>query len=446
MTLAELRKRHDELLAESKTILQGVDGPLDDEARQKLDDLKEQRAGILATIEAREALEKEERLARASTERPNPADGTAPASDEVRVGSDREAEQPYASFGEQLLDIREAYTPGGEVSKRLLHVQEKYGERAASGMNQGSPSDGGFLVDPEFSNRIWNGVGEESDSLIAMTDTQRVTGESLTFKANAETSRATGSRWGGVRGYWIAEADEITSSNPKLRDVKVEPHELAVLVYVTDKLLRNSPIALGQFVERAARDEINFMTGDAIINGTGAGKPLGILNSGSLVTVAAEGSQASGTILHQNVVKMWARLHPASRSRAVWLHNVDVEPELMNIFLPVTNVAGSENVGGRDQRLYNPDTKQLLGRPTMPTEFNATLGTVGDLILWDPLGYLTGVREGIRTAMSMHVRFVYAEQAFRFMYEVDGQPWLNSAITPYKGSNTLTTHVALATR
>jgi hypothetical protein len=48
--------------------------------------------------------------------------------------------------------------------------------------------------------------------------------------------------------------------------------------------------------------------------------------------------------------------------------------------------------------------------------------------------------------MSMHIRFEYAEQAFRFMFEVDGQPWLDSAQTPYKGSNTLSTFVKLQTR
>ncbi len=313
-------------------------------------------------------------------------------------------------------------------------------------MSQADPSSAGYLVAPEFSQRILDGLNEDSEALIGMTDQQRVTGESLTFNANAETSRATGSRWGGVQGYWIGEADEIASSRPKFRQVKVEPHELAVLIYTTDKLLRNSPASLGQYVERAARDEINFMTGDAIVNGSGAGKPLGILESGSLITVAKESSQAASTIVHANISKMWARLHPRSRAGAVWLHNVDIEPALDSLFLPVTDVAGAENVGGLTNLLFNQGQRTLKGRPLIASEYCATLGTKGDLILWDPTAYLTGIREGIRTAMSMHVRFVYAETAFRFMYEIDGQPWLNSALTPFKGSSTLSTHVALAAR
>lgn len=368
---------------------------------------------------------------------------------DVRVGADREAEAPFNSFGEQLQAIINADPKmqsefGTTTDKRLLHHNRIYG--SATGMSQGDPSSGGFTVAPQFSQMIWDGLNANEDNLLSRVDAYPVEGESLTFNANAETSRATGSRWGGVQSYWLAEADQITASKPKFRQAKVEPQELAVMVYLTNKLLRNSGAALEQYVSRAAISEIGFMSSEAIIRGTGAGKPLGLLNSASLVTVAAEGSQAASTILHQNISKMWARLHPNARRDAIWLHNVDIEPELDNLFLAVTNVAGTENVGGLSQMLYQQGQRTLKGRPLVPCEFCSTLGTVGDLILWSPSGYLAGIRAGIESEMSIHIRFDYAETAFRFMYEVDGQPWLASALTPYQGSNTLSTHVALATR
>lgn len=373
----------------------------------------------------------------------------ARAKPQVRVGTDREAAAPFTSFGEQIQAIMSAGMPSGSIDKRLLHHNEVYRNpfsAAATGASQGDPSSMGFIVAPQFSTAIWDGLNQQPDNLLAMVDSYPVEGESLTFPANAETSRATGSRYGGVQGYWLAEADQITASKPKLRQAKVEPQELGVLVYLTNKLLRNAPVALEQYVTKAATEEIGFLTSDSIIRGTGAGKPAGWLNSASLVTVAAEGSQAAATVLHQNISKMWQRLHPRSRGGAVWLANPDVEPELDNLFMPVQNVAGTENVGGRDQRLYNPEAGTLKGRPVIFTELCETLGTVGDLILVDPKGYLAGVRSGIDSEMSIHLRFDYAETALRFMFEVDGQPWLASALTPYKGSNTLSTHVALATR
>jgi HK97 family phage major capsid protein len=142
-------------------------------------------------------------------------------------------------------------------------------------------------------------------------------------------SRATGSRYGGVQGYWINEADQITKSKPKFRQVRVEPQELAVLVYLTDKLLQNSSAAaLDRYVTTAAGDEINFLVGDSLVNGTGAGQPLGVMNAPCLITVNKETSQAAATFQQENVSKMWARMHPRWRQSAVWLMNVDCEPQL----------------------------------------------------------------------------------------------------------------------
>ena len=455
MNREQLLRRYEQLGAEIRALItEAPEGVIDEERQSQIDGLKATRKGVLASIQEMDALDGEQRQLGTPPTPGGPGDGLSlddPSGGDTRgveVGGTREGEAPFGSFGEQLRAVAAAFSPGGEsIDPRLLRIHERESERrAATGMSQTDPSSAGYLVAPEFSQRIFDGLKEDSEALIGLTDQQRVTGESLTFNANAETSRATGSRWGGVQGYWIAEADEIASSRPKFRQVKVEPHELAVLVYATDKLLRNSPASLGQYVERAARDEINFMTGDAIVNGSGAGKPLGILQSGSLITISKESSQAAATLVHANISRMWARLHPRSRARAVWLHNVDIEPELDNLFMPVTNVAGSENVGGLTNLLFNQGQRTLKGRPLIASEYCATLGTKGDLILWDPTAYLTGIREGIRTAMSMHVRFVYAETAFRFMYEIDGQPWLNSALRPFKGSNTLSTHVALAAR
>lgn len=359
----------------------------------------------------------------------------------VTVGDTRETKKPWAAFGEFLSAVQAAGVPGAQWDPRLQPLAG-----TPQGMSQAAPQDGGFLVLPQFSTKLWNGLGSDPNALLPMTDNYTVEGESLTFNAVDETSRATGSRWGGVRGYWLSEADQLTKSKPKFRQVRVEPQEMGVLVYVTDKLLRGSSIALEQFISRAAPEEINFMTGDAIVNGDGVGKPKGFASAASTITVAKETSQAANTVVQENISKMWARLHPRSRANAVWLHNVDVEPALDTLSTVVKNVAGTENVGGYANKVFDSERRTLKGRPLVPCEFCSTLGTVGDLILVDMSGYLTATRGGVDSAMSMHVRFEYLETAFRFTYAVDGQPWLASALTPFKGTNTLSTAVMLATR
>jgi len=314
---------------------------------------------------------------------------------------------------------------------------------AATGASQGNQSSMGFAVPKTYSSKIWEGISSLGDNLLDLTDKYEVDGESLSIPANAETARTVGNRWGGVRGYWLSEAAAITASSPTIREVKVEPQELAVLCYATNKLLRNAK-ALDQYLTRAATEEINFLIGDSIINGDGTGKPLGILASGSLVSAAAEGSQTATTIHNSNIAKMWARMPARQRAEAVWLCNQDCDSQFDMMGKPV--VTPASGASGGSEGLYNAEKDTLHGRPIIRTEWNATMGTVGDIILAYMKGYLSGVKGGVGTDQSIHLRFNFAETAFRFMFAVDGEPYLNSAVTPYKGSATQSHFIALATR
>ncbi len=341
----------------------------------------------------------------------------------------------FSALGEFATSVYQAGLPGGMQDSRLPIG-------AITGHGQLSGPDGGFLVPPAFSTAIWDALNESPDNLLARTDSYPVTGDSLTFNANAETSRATGSRYGGIRAYWIAEGQQMTGSKVKFRQLKLEPQQLAVMATVTDKLLRNAP-ALDSYLMRAAVDEINFEVGNAIINGDGIGKPLGVLNSDALVGVTKETGQAAATIVTENIIKMFARCHARSRPSAVWFYNQDIEPQLMLLTIDVGT--GGLPVfmppGGLSAAPYGT----ILGRPAIPIEYAQALGTKGDIMLLDLGAYATGTAGGIDSAASIHLRFDYNETTFRFLFSVDGRPWLVSPITPFKGS-TLSPFVALNTR
>lgn len=432
MTLRELQDKKAQLAAEFKALYDKIlaenrEATTEEDAR--FDALNKQIEATDKLIRRAEQLREAQRQDQAT-----PVEKTGPLVESVH---NREQDRPWKTDVEFFDAVRVASR--GVIDPRLF-------AGTATGLSQQVPSEGGFLVPPQMSTDIWNGMSESPYNLLGLTDNYTVTGDSLTFNANAETSRVQGSLYGGVRAYWISEADQFTSSKPKFRQIKLEPQELCALTYCTDKLLQNSGPALGQYITRAASDAIMHLINQAIIEGTGAGQPLGLLNSACVVSVAKETSQAAATIVQENISKMWARLHPLARQTAVWLHNVDVEPQLDFLSTTVKNVAGTENVGGYANKVFDAERRTLKGRPLVPAEFCATLGTVGDLILVDLKKYATAVRGALDTAMSMHVRFEYAETAFRFKFAVDGQCWLGSAITPAKGSNTLTTVVTLATR
>ena len=412
---------------------------LSDEYEERLKE--EQRAAARATIEV--GVERLATLPEVGNV------GLSPAQRRVQTMRSRFYDDPKRGFndiGEFCAIVWASGMPNAIADDRINRIRM---EAQATGMSQGVGADGGILVPPSFRQEIWLGMQNRFDNIMQMTDQFTVTGESLTIPASAEVSRKNGSRYGGVQGFWIAEAEQITQSRPRVRQMKLEPQELAVLVYVTDKLLRNAP-ALNAYVSRAAGDEIMFKVNDTIINGLGVGQPLGVLNAGGLITVAKESGQAANTIVTENVNNMWARMYAPARAGAVWFINQDVETALEALVPP----GGGGNYGfpvympqgaGGPTIVESPNAR-LKGRPVIPVEYCETLGTVGDIILMNPLFYAMGVKGAIRDDMSMHLRFDYAETAFRFMFEIDGQPWANQPLTPYKGTITQSAYLALETR
>jgi len=131
----------------------------------------------------------------------------------------------------------------GRVDERFLRYE--------AAMQFSSGADGAFLMPPEFSQAVWMSMSQEPVNLMMLCDNYPVTGESLTLLASGETSRVTGSRFGGIQGYWVEDGSAITDSNPKVRRVRLEPHPLHVLVKVDNTLLRN-PLAVERLLNQAA--------------------------------------------------------------------------------------------------------------------------------------------------------------------------------------------------
>lgn len=351
---------------------------------------------------------------------------------EVKPTPAKDNEKRFSSFGEQLMAAYRAAMLGGKVDERLS-------TRAASGLNETTPSDGGFLVQQDFVTELLKRT-YETGILASKVKKIPISTNANGMKINAidEDSRANGSRWGGVQTYWEGEADELTASKPKFRQMELSLKKLTGLCYATDELLQDAA-ALEAVIRQAFAEEFGFKIDDAILSGSGEGEPLGILNSGAIVTVAKEASQTD-TITVENLIKMWNRLWSRSRANAVWYINQELEPYLYTLKIgdkPVYIPAG-----GLSEKPYGT----LFGRPVVPIEQCSAAGEVGDIILADIGQYLLIDKGGIKSASSIHVRFLYDENVFRFIYRVDGKPIWTKPLTPYKGSATVSPFVTLAKR
>lgn len=389
----------------------------------KADDLRDQRIKELDQEIARY-----DRIARYGTEH---VESQAPQGAAVK---------PYGNLGEQLVDVMRAETMKQTPDKLR---QFGYAEMAAAtGLNEGTPAEGGYFVQTDIATDIKEKL-YEIGSFLGRVNRLTIGPNSNGTKIPAvdETSRADGSRYGGMRAYWVAEAGTITGSAPKFRQIELSLKKLAGLCYLTDELLADAGL-LAQFINQRMPQEMLYTLEDALFFGSGVGKPLGFLTSGAVKTqgLISDQTLAVNPLTIENVLGMYSSMWPRSRPNAVWYISTTIEPYLMQLKIGDTPIWLPP--GGLSANPY----ATLLGRPVVPVEYCSALGTVGDIIFADPTQYTYIEKGGVQQAQSMHVRFLQDEMAFRFTMRCDGQPEWNSVLTAKDGVTTYAPFITLAAR
>jgi HK97 family phage major capsid protein len=350
---------------------------------------------------------------------------------EKRLGIGGGKNNPFRSFGDFLLSTRRAAE--GNLDSRLV-------ESRAAGLNgTGEPDEGGFVLPADYS-AVLAGLVRYSAPIASRCMDLKAKRRSIALPAIDETSRAEGSRWGGVRSYWANEGDTVTATKPRFRRLDLELNKLMALVYTTDELNEDAA-ALGTFAANAFTAEAAHVLDDTIFSGTGSGQPLGILNAPGLITVAKQSAQVAGTILTANLTDMFSRILPEALPGAVWL----VSPEILATLYTSTLAGGTSS-----PPLFTPADAdapfgRLMSRPIVPVEQASVIGTVGDIVLAD-LGYYVVYEKPVDVALSMEVRYLNGEGVYRFSYRVDGAPIVKGPITPKNGGPTKSAFVACATR
>lgn len=348
----------------------------------------------------------------------------------------------YANIGEQLIDVAASVNPDLGSNKRAEAIARLGQVRAdaASGANELIPSEGGFLVEKDKSSMLDKGTiatGLLSQKCFNVPCTGDSNG--LELQLVDETSRATGSRFGGIQVYMKAEADTVTASKPKFRLGEWKLKDCMGIMYATGDLLKDSS-KLTAVVNKWFPMEFGFKVDDEIVNGVGAGHATGIIPAACTVTQAVETGQTRSTagqkIKYENIVKMYARLLSSSDPSAVWFVNRALLPDIMLMTLPVGT--GGAPVFLPPNGAAGQPYMTLLNKPIIPIEQCQAPATPGDIILADLNEYLLLTKGGIDAQASIHVRFIYDEMTFRWIYRFDGAPIRNKVLTPYKGGSTAT--------
>lgn len=398
-----------------------------DEVVAQIDTLSAEFETLQKQILAKEKVENMAAAATTSTRQ------VAPISN-ISVGPER-----------KTLDGKNGFKAAGEFYRAVVdHASGKTDQRLsirAAGAQEKIGEDGGFLVPDDFRSEIQNKV-QGDESLLPRTRQFQTSSNNLVLPTS-EVAPWDGT---GIQAYWEGEGGTFTDTKHKFGSMAMRLHKLTALVRVTDELLEDAP-ALQSYINSQAPEAILHKVNSAIISGSGAGQPLGYLNSGFTVTVAAEGGQTADTVIFANINKMLGRILPMSFAKSVWLIHPALLEQIRAMKFDLTSstpIPVYMPPAGVSEAPYGT----LYGRPVIPMMGGVKApGDVGDISLVDLSYFYSAVKTaGIQQAISTHVYFSTQETAFRFSMRIAGQCPFKAPVSPEYGSYDMSGFVTLAAR
>ena len=226
-------------------------------------------------------------------------------------------------------------------------------------------ASGGFLVPTEFYNNLL-AVDPEASIVRPRATKIRMARRQVDIPVLDQTATTAGiSHWhGGMSWVWTEEAALKTETEPKFRKVSLVAHKLAGYTHVSDELLADSAISLGDFFNSS----LGFAGGVAwqedytFLRGTGAGQPQGVITAPATITVARTGTTTP--IVYGDLVNMMEAFLPSGRG--VWVFNQSCFQQPDEHARPIRNIhLAAQPTGGRPR---------------------STLGNAGNLHRKDPRG------------------------------------------------------------
>lgn len=432
LNLKSLRQRKADLVAAEKSLRKEAaallaGGSLTTEQVTRKDEI---RAALLKNEsdrdEAAEAIANAERLAA--------LEGDTAILADVSDAAEKDPSKGFKGPRDFLVAVIED-ARGVRKDKRLLAVKAPMVATVGSDeQSTASNPYGGFLV-PEG---LLPGLYTRPVESDPFANTTKVPMAAPIIRLNARTdSTHTTSVSGGLTVTRRPETVAGTASRMQTEQLTLNATGLFGLAYATEELLNDSAISFAALLQAGFRDEFMVKGIDEKINGSGVGMPEGIMTSPALISVAKEAGQAADTITYNNILAMRARCW--GYENAVWVANHDCLPTLAKMSFVV-------GTGGSAVFVPNTNPATLLGRPLFFSEYTATVGDTGDILLVNPTQYLEGTYQPLQGAESVHVRFVEHERAFKFWLRNDGKCWWRAALTPKNSANTLSPFVKLDAR
>jgi len=228
---------------------------------------------------------------------------------------------------------------------------------------------------------------------------------------------------------FLAEEGTGDKQTAKLRSIELTAKKGAIFVDASSELVEDG-LGFDAQLELAMKKSLSLSMDYYLLQGSGAGQPLGVVNSPGVVTVSAEGGQNAATVVYSNVVKMFARMYPAGRSKAIWICNETCLSQLLTMSLAI-------GTGGSVITVLRESNGQLtiLGRPVILTPNLPAVGDLNDLIFVDLSQYCMGIRREIKLERSNIPGWTSDLMSYRILVRFDGQGMWSDVLKPRNGDD-----------
>ena len=424
-----------ELRAQKSQLVDQAEGLVKDGKFDEADKISDQMADLNKQIATAEKLLDESRKNAAPTN--GVYDGVLHDGKGGKLQDGKQDEvKPFATLGEQLkaiYDLRKGLTK----DERLEKVNNAAGVTGTNG------PDGGFVLQTDFAGQILESAVQASPLLNRLDRYTCSNAANAMRWISADETDVSSSVFGGVQMYWAAEGATVAASKPQFREMKLDLEKMMGFAYCTDEMLQDAAFMTG-FIGNAFVLAADRLLTESVISGDGVGKPLGLLNSGAMLTVNKEANQAAGTFLGANAIKKQARCMPRNRDRLVWLMHPDVEEQLP--YLAIQSGEAAKFLWNPEGGLGNFDTQRVLNKPVLFDDSCSALGTKGDVMLVDPMQYILLTKGTAKQDWSIHVEFLTDQNCFRMVYRCNGAPKISKPLTIKNSTKTRSAFVTLAGR
>ncbi|ADU30985.1 phage major capsid protein [Evansella cellulosilytica] len=447
-TLQELLNERAEKIQNQRTLIDAAKAEnrdLTEVEAKDFDDLQAEIDGLEKDIEDKHKQEEREKnLAAREREINNqvkPFRPSMPSNHETQPSP--KDDKGFQNFGEFISAVRFG-DPKGRLSEVPINEGEGGGYEVPEafrqlllrnedkGMSMGVGEKGGFAIPEQFRSEV---LRMNPESMIVRPRASVIPAgdppdSKITMPALDQGSNGV---FGGVEVQWIGEGDDKPETDANLKEVSLEPKEVAATTVVTDKLLRNWK-ASNTFLGGLLRGAMDSAEDVAFLTGNGTAKPLGVTNGNGALSI---NRGESNKISYLDVVSMIAKLHPDSVSNALWVINQSALPQIVTL----KDEAGNYIYIQGDASRGIPAT--LSGIPVRFTGKTKPLGTKGDIQLIDFGYYLIKDGSGPYVAASEHVLFRQNKTVIKAFWNVDGKPWVVEPLTLEDKSTKVSPYVVL---